>query len=1153
MGKLLMYGESSQPGWTGYKPLTEQKIDDQIKDSVNNRKNKSKLPRVSVPSPFARFDLVQKAFGNVASKGKNADTRDRVLVSHALDVAQLFFEIDSHPDIKIVKWNKNEAIEELKKSNIKGHMLLGETLELYTRQENYGFNEKDYYSANGTPYSDITIYILTYAGDAVGCTSPTSLFMATPRFTEFQGLIKIEGDKPLFLNNKELCERDEAFVEYIYKLCKVIKTCGGNEPLKKFKEYLEQQKEEIHQKNNDLYCRINGLNDPKEDDLENDYERTEVNVLGHTLYKRREESLTASIPDVSDFVIKSEKSSERPLVLTNHCPYNNWRYYAKNAVWNPSTHQIDYSSRKRDKLPGTEIEYPWLCENDFLSDAIVMLPYPLDSHFFNGNFVGDGTHSYLPPIKSKFFTYFDFDYLKGKNGNNLNFKIEEEKKKNEIISVTVTLLVTVRGGKPLALKKKYEMPDSVEEGLRYQSLIPDYALGRIVECPIALAVFPFARLKNNNYYTLQLARAGYGWDDFKVSMEAYQKADVDKGIDWAEEVVKRSKNTYYFSIKDAFDYLCIKIEDDCLCRNESVLIPEWGEPKEGTSKFKFAFDFGTTNSYVSVIDMENNNIKELCLNTSIVSTLDLCKLADLKDDNATLLHEYMKQEFLPDEVGKDYSFPLRTVVSVPKSLNLTTSPRALNEVNIPFIYGKEDYGTDRNRIKPNIKWSRNEEEQKLANAFIEELALLARGFAIENEANLPECSFVWTYPLSMRAKDIKDSLNEQWKECFKKYFEPTKDREDISESNVSKLTESIAPLLYYLDTDKALLEMTLSIDIGGGTCDVVIMNGNTDDVKVASFRFAADVIFGAGKAVENPMIQTHCDYFQNLLERKDDDIRKVKDMLLKICKDTETESTEANSVLFSLENHPLLGKIAIEDRSYNRRLKLDDKRKIIFLYFYASIIYYLIKLLQDYGYPKPKKILFSGTGSKLLNIIGGKEILQLFTTQFIEKFSEGKFSYTDEIEIEIERKKPKQLTAIGALCKKPTSQAIAAQFADPNKAKANTIRYSMLHLKNGEPDKLTYADLSDDTKKNQLVEEVKNFNRHFRELSKSLKFIDEYGCEGDSMKIVEKYLDKDLKAYLDTEISDNVKIDGNENDEFEDALFFYPIKGVIRQLIRSIK
>ena len=484
---------------------------------------------------------------------------------------------------------------------------------------------------------------------------------------------------------------------------------------------------------------------------------------------------------------------------------------------------------------------------------------------------------------------------------------------------------------------------------------------------------------------------------------------------------------------------------------------------------------------------------------------------------------------------------------------MTTSPRALNEVNIPFIYGKEDYGTDRNRIKPNIKWSRNEEEQKLANAFIEELALLARGFAIENEANLPECSFVWTYPLSMRAKDIKDSLNEQWKECFKKYFEPTKDREDISESNVSKLTESIAPLLYYLDTDKALLEMTLSIDIGGGTCDVVIMNGNTDDVKVASFRFAADVIFGAGKAVENPMIQTHCDYFQNLLERKDDDIRKVKDMLLKICKDTETESTEANSVLFSLENHPLLGKIAIEDRSYNRRLKLDDKRKIIFLYFYASIIYYLIKLLQDYGYPKPKKILFSGTGSKLLNIIGGKESLQLLTTQFIEKFSEGKFSYTDEIEIEIERKKPKQLTAIGALCKKPTSQAIAAQFADPNKAKANTIRYSMLHLKNGEPDKLTYADLSDDTKKNQLVEEVKNFNRHFRELSKSLKFIDEYGCEGDSMKIVEKYLDKDLKAYLDTEISDNVKIDGNENDEFEDALFFYPIKGVIRQLIRSIK
>ena len=75
MGKQLMYGESSKPGWSGYHSLTDKNVDEEVIDVVNNKKNKSKLPKVSVPSPFARFELVQKAFGNMASKGQEADLR----------------------------------------------------------------------------------------------------------------------------------------------------------------------------------------------------------------------------------------------------------------------------------------------------------------------------------------------------------------------------------------------------------------------------------------------------------------------------------------------------------------------------------------------------------------------------------------------------------------------------------------------------------------------------------------------------------------------------------------------------------------------------------------------------------------------------------------------------------------------------------------------------------------------------------------------------------------------------------------------------------------------------------------------------------------------------------------------------------------------
>lgn len=1154
MGKQLMYGESSKPGWTGYHSLTDKNVDEEVTDSVNNKKNKSKLPKVSVPSPFARFELVQKAFGNVAAKGREADVRDSILVSHALDVAQLFFEFDSHQDIKVVKWNKHDAVEQLKNSRMRGNSLFGESLELYMRQENYGFDEKTYYSSTGVAPTDLTIYILTYAGDAVGCTSPTSLFMATPSFQNFQEHIRIEGDQRIFSGNRPLIRRDEAFIEYLYRLAEAIRHkpgYGEKDPLSEFKEYLSRQKELLRDINPDLYRRINQLHDYTDEDLNNDYRGSDLYVLGYRLYMRRKEDMQEQIPEVSDFVIVSSKSPKQPLVLTNNCPHNNWRYYSNNVIWSADKHKIDYKEKGRNCLPGTETEYPWLCENDFLSDVIVQLPYPLDPHFFNGNLSGDGKHSYLLPLRSLFFEYFDYGYLKDKNGSEWNFKIEEEKRNKEVSAVVVTLLVTVKGGRTLALKKTYKMPETVEEGLRYVSAISDSAIGCIVECPVAVSLFPFVRLKNNNYYTMQLARSGFGWDDFNVSAEVFHgNIGTDQQIEW-ETDVERSKHTRYYSVRALFDYLRVVIGDDYR-RHEAILLPEWGEPKEGTAKFKFAFDFGTTNSHVAVMDVDTKNLMDFKLSTSIVTTLDLNRVSQPEFSGelvTALFRTLMKQEFLPDAIGETYSFPLRTVALVPKSIDFkVTTPQALRHINIPFIYGKEDYGMDRNKAKPNIKWSKNEEEQKFANAFVEELVLLARGFAVENGGDLSECSFVWTYPLSMKGSAVND-FNEQWIKYYQKYFSPNTLAEDLV-GKVLKLTESIAPLLYYRDNDRALSQMGLSIDIGGGTCDVVIIR-NDEDIKVNSFRFAADVIFGAGKAVENPMIQAHCDYFKNLLDGKGEDARKVREMLMKICEESETESTEANSVLFSLENHPLLGNIAVEDRSYNVRLKRDGKRKVIFIYFYAAVIYYLVKLLQDYGYTKPEKVLFSGTGSKLLNIIGGKETLEYLTTQFITKFSEDRFVYSDDISIEIERKEPKQLTAKGALHKKDSSKKIAKNFTNSRMVDNNTIRYSMI-VENGEPKVLKYADLNNEADKVAIVAQVEDFNHSFMELCKSLDFAEEYGCDEESLKVMEKYMNRDLRAYLDTEISDNVKITGNEDKDFEDSLFFYPVKGVIHKLIRSI-
>ena len=57
-------------------------------------------------------------------------------------------------------------------------------------------------------------------------------------------------------------------------------------------------------------------------------------------------------------------------------------------------------------------------------------------------------------------------------------------------------------------------------------------------------------------------------------------------VEW-ETDVERSKSTHYYSLKDRFDYLRITIGDNYRT-HEAILLPEWGETKEGTARFKFA-------------------------------------------------------------------------------------------------------------------------------------------------------------------------------------------------------------------------------------------------------------------------------------------------------------------------------------------------------------------------------------------------------------------------------------------------------------------------------------------------------------------------------------------------------------------------------------
>ena len=72
----------------------------------------------SIPSPFARMDLVKRAFKIVAESSLEGKTAYHKLVSDCLDVGQIFFNIEKYREkIEIIVWDKKNCLAELSESD----------------------------------------------------------------------------------------------------------------------------------------------------------------------------------------------------------------------------------------------------------------------------------------------------------------------------------------------------------------------------------------------------------------------------------------------------------------------------------------------------------------------------------------------------------------------------------------------------------------------------------------------------------------------------------------------------------------------------------------------------------------------------------------------------------------------------------------------------------------------------------------------------------------------------------------------------------------------------------------------------------------------------------------------------------------------------
>jgi hypothetical protein len=666
--------------------------------------------------------------------------------------------------------------------------------------------------------------------------------------------------------------------------------------------------------------------------------------------------------------------------------------------------------------------------------------------------------------------------------------------------------------------------------------------GVIVEHQFGVTLFPFIKTNNPSieaYYRVQLVDRDVTGvlKNTDYDLKFFSNTGHD-AVDVRAKKTRSSKKpdavetatSQYYVLHNEFDF--IQVKNVVASGASGIIIPKWQPYSQGNEVFSFAVDFGTTNTHIEY-KIGNGSPKPFDITADDVQIATLFHPTKTTEDfggtGAIAIRELIEHEFVPQNIGNgsEYKFPHRTVIAESHSLNVETETFSLADFNIPFIYERKP---EKDKIQSNLKWAKKEKgNEKRVRAYFEKIIMLLRNKVLFNRGNLSQTKLVWFYPSSMKPAR-KSQLESTWNELFNQYFNPTQPAVGI--------TESLAPFYYFKGTNKlqgGSFKPVVSIDIGGGTTDIVVFKSNKP-LLMTSFKFAANAIFGDGfseygAASSNGLVSKYFPYYENLLAtNKLYDLSKV----LSSIKD-KNKTEDINAFFFSIENNP-----KIKDKklfSYNSLLANDEDLKIIFIYFYSAIIYHIAELMKQKQIELPKHIVFSGTGSKVLNVITSDfKILANLSKTIFENVYGQKFD-SDSLSIETEKEMPKEVTCKGGLMLNAEDLAIDIR----------TIKATHTCLNGVE--KITYDQL-DETAKANIANYVGEFNKFFFNLNAQYNFSDYFNVTEKSLGIFKEELSKHLRDYLEEGLEYNKKLDeiATDDKEIEETLFFYPLIGAINNL-----
>lgn len=786
---------------------------------------------------------------------------------------------------------------------------------------------------------------------------------------------------------------------------------------------------------------------------------------------------------------------------------------------------------------------------DYFENCLIKINFRINEECFYcaSNAKQERTYDYLLPLSEAFFEDFDLTKIPS------SIIIDEKD------SGTVEVTINKAGQK---LSKTYQKNKISEIDGQLIELTETHLI------KVNLGIFPFIKVidqnlieiaKFNNFYRLMFVcqdnNYRYDNNDFEVAFgkdntlidpneATLYKIDKEHRTILSRDTIIGST---YYSTNFCFDYIKIKfpnIYETSVC---GVIVPKWVDKKIGNKQIDFAVDFGTTSTFVAFTDDDNQRTLprkfELSEKQTLIGLLNKpkdkkpqFKWIDCFEHHSVLpdffeFFEVQKQEFIPSLLNSEkYDFPFRTVV-FEKSSIATGQKKTLINSNIAFTYQKEDNTTTfLNQVNiPNLKWNIKSDSKfkESVEVFVEELFYLLRLKCLLNSGDPHKSIISWFSPLSFTpgAKFIYDTI---WETKYEQVFNGNK------QTQLRNITESEAPYFYYskIQADASGAEKiedtsaVLTLDIGGGTTDLMFF-GNGNPIIGSSVHFGANILWGDGYS------EFQDEKFNGIylsIRQKINDLLKSSDLK---ALNEKLQNSESNVGSDEIINFWILN----NDKSKVLEELNNGEFKLSYLLHFSALIYHSFRLLiNNYPHP-PKCIIFTGNGSKYLDLIQSKEYIEKICGYFIRQVYNPNLPNPQII---LPNSNRKEATCFGGLYQQTKRSFSAVNYLGFEEKSEMFKRYNEIDInKESIFDRLN----------NSLTEFIESFFG-MNELS-DLSFRKHFGIESN-LSALKNYMLSKSRANLVTGYDKRRKyVEGG--DEITDSLFFYPFIGLVYQINKLSK